>query len=895
MKITYLLVLQNLRESLGGIFDGMMLEITSLGEPLYTFLLLAFVYWCMDKRAGIYMAGNVGLSCTFSQYFKWLFRIERPWIRDPRIVPVDAALSSAGGYSFPSGHTVRAAATWGALAAYSRKSNKALCCIGWLVVFLVAFSRNYLGVHTSWDILGAVVLTVSSMWLMAKALAWSEGGKNRDIVVGMIGCVVCFLPMLWAGCLSNAGAAFGMWLGWIVERRFIKFKSCRNSVEKLVRFGVGGLGILLIQTAFPAALKLWMAPKYADFFTMFVLMLFILAVYPFFFSRKKRWKEGGFVILLAFVLIGSLTVIKVRGNADRTVAGESVNTEAGQTAGELPPGNVGDEVTAELPTENVGDEAAAELSTENTSDAGNTGGEVETAPQPLVIAHRGYSSLFPENTLAAFSGAADIGADMIELDVQLSRDGTVVVYHDNDLARIGMSGNVIDYNLEELRNMDVGEAFVAEYSGERMPTLEEVLELVENTELDIYLELKDIGDVSGYEDAVLACVENCQMTGRCVFASFNSQYLERLKELNETIEILYIANSYDAALARQLRPKYWGLHKGAVSQEVVEEIHGMGSYVYVWTVDEPEEMVRIRDLGADGIVTNRPGTARVIREPQYAFLAERYVDSFALPGLYGNALPEACMDAVVQGMTYADGYILISAYRKSGSNSLLYVLDSAGKWLTTVDMGFAAHTGGIAYDPEHDYLWVTGASGSVCALSWTQMKECFAEGEKGDIVFGPAVLFSFDAGLVNHNGDKVASFLDVVNGRLYVGSYVIGSEGMLRGYDITAPAEPVLLTEQKLPEKIQGMTVIAGDEGDYLLLSQSASTEDSLLLVYCYDEQAQRYDEAIQSYVLPEGAEQMEALGDRIMILFESAARPYQETARIRNDQVWIVEMKKGF
>lgn len=382
------------------------------------------------------------------------------------------------------------------------------------------------------------------------------------------------------------------------------------------------------------------------------------------------------------------------------------------------------------------------------------------------------------------------------------------------------------------------------------------------------------------------------MTGRCVFASFNSQYLERLKGLNETVEILYIANQYDAALAQELRPKYWGLHKGAVSQEVIDEIHGMGSYVYVWTVDEPEEMARVRDLGVDGIVTNRPGIARVIREPEYAFLAKRYVDSFALPGLYGNALPEACMDAVVQGMTYADGYILISAYRKSGSNSLLYVLDAAGKWLTTVDMGFAAHTGGIAYDAEHDYLWVTGASGSVCALNWTQMKECFAAGEKSDIVSGPAVLFSFDAGLVNHNGDKVASFLDVVNGKLYVGSYVIGSEGVLRGYDITTPAEPVLLTEQKLPEKIQGMTVLAGNEGDYLLLSQSAQTEDSSLLVYRFDDQAENYGEAIQSFVLPEGAEQLEALGDRVMILFESAARPYQETARIRNDQVYVVDMK---
>lgn len=89
------------------------------------------------------------------------------------------------------------------------------------------------------------------------------------------------------------------------------------------------------------------------------------------------------------------------------------------------------------------------------------------------------------------------------------------------------------------------------------------------------------------------------------------------------------------------------------------------------------------------------------------------------------------------------------------------------------------------------------------------------------------------------------------------------------------------------------MTVIAGKKGDYLLLSQSAQTDDSTLLVFSYDEQAEAYTEAIQSYVLPEGTEQLEALEDRVMILFESAARPYQETARIRNDQVYVVDMKR--
>ena len=123
---------------------------------------------------------------------------------------------------------------------------------------------------------------------------------------------------------------------------------------------------------------------------------------------------------------------------------------------------------------------------------------METAASPVVIAHRGYSSQFPENTLISFAGAVDVGADMIELDVQLSRDGVIMVYHDGDLSKLGLSGSVADYSYEELCTIDVGSVFGGEYVGERMPTLQEVLELIRDTDLGIYLELKDIGDVQGF-------------------------------------------------------------------------------------------------------------------------------------------------------------------------------------------------------------------------------------------------------------------------------------------------------------------------------------------------------------------------------------------------------------
>lgn len=841
MEITYLLLLQQVREATGGVFDSTMLQITALGESMFTFLLLAFIYWCVDKQAGVYMAGNVGLACTYNQFLKGIFKVERPWIADTRITPVEGALVNAGGYSFPSGHTARAASNWGALGTYYRKRNKTVCYLGWSVALLVAFSRNYLGVHTSWDILGALALTGASMWLISTALNWCKGGSNRDIWVCAVGCLLCVLPMLKAGCLSNAGAGVGACIGWLLERRFVKFDPGKDDVmAKVLRFAVGAAGILYILTAFSALLNMWMPSKYVGFFKMFVVMMFILVIYPFFFVKSNRYRVGAIMMCIILLLTG------------------------------------------------VGVKARDKKMEDNTGD--NTG-RAENAEVPLIIAHRGYSSQFPENTLAAFAGAVDIGADMIELDVQLSKDGVVMVYHDNDLARIGLAGSVGDYSCEELQTVDVGGAFSAEYSGERMPTLAGVLEFMQDTEQDIYLELKDIGEIAGFEDAVLAVTDSYQMTSRCIFASFNQQYLVRIKEIAPQVRTIYNTREYDVTLPQEVVSDCYGLYYANCTQEVVDAIHEAGKIAYVYTVDDPEDISAVCAMGVDGIVTNCPGRAKIVVEPQYAFLAESYAESFTMPGLYGADMPAICEDVVVQGMTYAEGYLLVTAYSKSGANSILYVLDSSGEWLTTFDLGFRAHTGGIAFDDVNQLIWITGAEGNVYALEWRLLAENIPLGTKAGILNAPPISYSFDAGLTNHNNSKVASFLDIVNGRLYVGSYVIGREGRLKGYDISAPAEPLLVTEQNIPEKIQGMTLVGENSGAYLLLSQSAQTDESALLVYQYDEQAESYSGVLQTYLLPEGAEQLEAVEDKVLLLFESAAIPYKETARIRNDQIYAVRL----
>lgn len=874
MDFSYLLLIQRFREACGGIFDSLMLNITSLATGIITYLLLGAVYWCIDKRAGQLMGLNVSIACTLNQFVKNIFRIERPWVRDSRIVPVSQALSGAGGYSFPSGHTTRATAVWGALGeALRRKRQKAVSAICWLVVLGIGFSRNYLGVHTAKDVLAALIAGIAIIFLLGKLMNWADQGKNNDVVVAAIGCLICFLPMLRVGCLTNAGAGMGFLIGWVLERHFVQFEVKAPWPRRCVRFAVGGAGIVFILTVLQGLLSQVMEGKYAGFFTSFSVAVFIMVIYPFFFCKKERYKAG--LGILAAVLAGLVIFAfgwqtHLRQIADMDTEIENVaEAENTETAGaeDAEPGDG----EAEAAQEVVRQEELQQ-------------GEAVSGNIPLIIAHRGYSSVFPENTMAAFAGALDIGVDYIELDVQLSKDGQVVVLHDGSLKRTtGVDGSAADFICEELAEMDAGSWFDASFAGERIPTLEEALDLIKDTECRVYLELKDIGEVDGFVEAVLEVANQCGMTQRCVFASFEYGYLARLKELNGNLATLYNTSSGKTSLPGEFPADYYGLNINTIRQETVKAIHQAGGQAFVWTANTPTQMKNMQAMGIDGIVTNYPGVAKVILHPEYGYLAENYENSFTMPGLYEPDLPEKFDDMIVQGFTKAGNVLAVSAYSKSGEyDSILYVMDLKGKLLKTVDLKFKAHTGGIAYDEEHDLLWVTGPEGKVYAINWPDVMADTYHGE---------IQVAFDAGLLNHGGAKVASFLTIFEGELFVGSYFNGGKGTLNRYSIEDVKNPELMAVAAIPERIQGITFKreASTDNCYMWLSQGYQTEDACLMKFLYDEKAEEFAEPLESRVLPEGAEQIQMAGEGMYLLFESAVRPYRATARIPNDQIYLV------
>lgn len=857
MDITYLLFLQKIRLALGGVWDTFMLEVSRLGEGLLTFMLMAGIYWCIDKRCGQLMGWNVSLGCLANQWLKQAFHIDRPWIRDNRIQPVKTSLDGAGGYSFPSGHTSRAIANWGALGwswwkNAGGKSMKVLSGLAWGIVIFVMFSRNYLGVHTPQDVLAAFAMGIILIVLLDRMLLWVELGENRDILVTGLGCVICFLPMLRYGCLSNAGASFGFMIGWLFERRFVCFHVETERSIRLLRFAVGAILLLVLLTVCPPVLGQFMPGRYASFFANFISALFVMCIYPFFFSLiesdcaeksyvRKRRLMACVSAAIVIVLLGSMAGV-------------------------------------------YGKHSMAESQQQNTV-AADTQLQQELAPVPKIIAHRGYSGVSPENTLSAFVNAIDIGADMIELDVQLTSDGQVVVFHDNDLLRIiGCEGAIADYSLEELKRMDAGIWFGSDFEGEKIPTLAEVLELVQGSDLNIYLELKDIGDVEGFEEAVLNVVREYDMQDRCLMASFQYEYLRHFKELDESIQILFNTSSGSLTLTEEFPADYYGLNVEMITADMVEAIHNTGGQAYAWTVNTPEQMRNVVAMGVDGIVTNYPGLAKVALQPEYEYLSEHYVASYPLPGLYDRGLPESYQSMVVQGLTKVGSQMVISAYDHAGEqNSILYLLGSDGRLQRTVDLGFQAHVGGIAYDGIHNLLWTTGAGGQVYALSWSSIQDGSYQGE---------ILCSFDAGLVNHSGSKVASFMTIDGLDLYVGSYVDGANGVLNRYDITDAMHPEPVSQVTIPQRIQGITFRWNDmtQTKEMLLSQSYQMTDSHLLSFTYEDAITEYTEPNEDIIMPEGMEQIQSSANGLYVLFESGVRPYRATARLANDQVWVIE-----
>lgn len=252
-----------------------------------------------------------------------------------------------------------------------------------------------------------------------------------------------------------------------------------------------------------------------------------------------------------------------------------------------------------------------------------SGGDTDESRNKIMnIAHRGASGYAPENTLAAFDKAVEMQADYIEIDVQLSKDDLPVVIHDDTLDRTtNGTGNVSVYTLEELRSLDAGSWFDKKYAGEKIPSLNEVLEMY-GEKINILIELKSPELYPGVEEKVAEALAKYKLdtSNNIVIQSFNHPSVIKSAELLPEITHGVLAGeNYKNVTDQQLQEfaayaEYFNPNLKIVSSELVDNVHQAGMKISPYTIKTKAEAERIYKFGVDGLITDYPDYAEALKE-----------------------------------------------------------------------------------------------------------------------------------------------------------------------------------------------------------------------------------------------------------------------------------------
>jgi len=234
--------------------------------------------------------------------------------------------------------------------------------------------------------------------------------------------------------------------------------------------------------------------------------------------------------------------------------------------------------------------------------------------QMVNVAHRGASGHAPENTMTAFEKAFEMKADYIEIDVQMTKDGELVAIHDTTVDRTtDGTGQVGDFTLEEMRELDAGSWFSEEYAGEKVPTFEEILD-ASRGKIGILIELKSPELYPGIEEKVAEALKERNLhrpnNEKIVIQSFNHDSVKKSKELLPNMSHAVLAGpSWENVTDEQLAEfatysGYFNPNMNIVTPELVERVHEAGMKIYPYTSRSQEQAFRLFDLGVDGIVTD---------------------------------------------------------------------------------------------------------------------------------------------------------------------------------------------------------------------------------------------------------------------------------------------------
>ncbi|MFH2064498.1 MAG: glycerophosphodiester phosphodiesterase family protein [Pseudomonadota bacterium] len=240
---------------------------------------------------------------------------------------------------------------------------------------------------------------------------------------------------------------------------------------------------------------------------------------------------------------------------------------------------------------------------------------MDTTDRPIIIAHRGFRRLYPENTIIAFEAAINAGAHMIELDVTLSRDRKLIIIHDDTLDRTTSgSGLVRDKYLADIQKLDAGSWFDPRFQGERVPTLEEVLDCC-GKRIMVNIEIKE----SAYEPEerpdsierqVVNLIRSCRCSRFILISSFHPEVLVRIARLDSSLPIGLITEEQDAEsvfpFSKKLDLYSWNPDAGSVTKDLVREMHNRKIRVFPYTVNSVSQAKALLGMPVDGLFTDDP-------------------------------------------------------------------------------------------------------------------------------------------------------------------------------------------------------------------------------------------------------------------------------------------------
>lgn len=306
MDMEYLLLLQTFRESTNNVLTPLMMQISEFIIGIIPLLVVAMVYWVYSKKAGAWILLNVSGTYWLNGILKLTACVYRPWIRDSRVIPAEAAFSSATGYSFPSGHSTFATAYYGcgALCCWKQRKTRAVSVVMVLLLATTMFSRNYLGVHTPQDVLVGFLSSALFLLVSIRLFRWMEdGNQKRDLMVlaaglGLMALSVVYImakpyPMDYVDgallvdpekmkpdTICGIAAVVGWLVGWYLERRFVRFE---NPTDKRKGLVIGALAYVPM-VLWMLWLKKFATPLIGNMavkaLTLSVPMIYILAVAP---------------------------------------------------------------------------------------------------------------------------------------------------------------------------------------------------------------------------------------------------------------------------------------------------------------------------------------------------------------------------------------------------------------------------------------------------------------------------------------------------------------------------------------------------------------------------------------------------------------------------------------